>query len=982
MRLIPLNCILNIIFFINYLKKNEIEKYHYIILTMNNTMINTSQNRSYVDFMVKHSAKNVNNSNETSIPVNITHTRIPNAELNVFPGSFIIPREELDTFYKLYYHYIFENDKKPKEYLTEKQLEQGGPIAVDFDFRYNYDVIERQHTKNHVRDMICVYLDELKEYYIFEENKPFPVYIFEKPNVNRLSDKLITKDGIHMIIGIQTDHTIQAMIREKMIQKLPEFMDLPVVNTWESVLDEGISRGTTNWQLFGSRKPGNEAYDLTHYYSISYDESDKEFMMDERKITEFDFKNNFAKLSVQYDKHPKFEMNPKIIDEYNKNLQKKNTKTKKASSKTKINLIIEDNDDDNEESISINDIKDYETLKKAVDIMLKNLEPNEYEIKETHEFTQALPPKYYEPGSHLLNRQVAFALKHTSECLFLSWVMLRSKASDFDYNTIPSLYVEWKKFHKSNQQNKSISKRSIMYWVKKENFSEYEKIKKNSINYYIEKSIETGTEYDLAVVLNKMYKDTYVCVSYEKRGIWYRFKNHRWIPDKGLSLRDKISKDLHDLIESKLFQLNNELNQYQGDENGDKIDFFKNKIKMVCAIKINLKKTVFKDHIMREASQEFYDEDFIKNMDMNKYLMCFNNGVIDFQNKIFRDGYPEDYITKTTRIDYIPYNESNPECKQISGEITKFMETLFPIPDLNRYMWDHLSSCLIGANKNQTFNVYHGSGSNGKSLLVDLMTSTLGDYKGTVPITLVTDARAKIGGTCDEILKLKGVRYAVMQEPSKGAKLNEGIMKELTGGDPILVRGLYVESEIFEPQFKLVVCTNNLFDITSNDDGTWRRIRKCTFPSKFVDKDENFEDDTPYVFPKDKSLNEKLHTFAPVFASMLVKRAFEIEGIVEDCKTVLEASRQYRNGQDHIAAYILDRIEKTGNPKDKVGKSGLLTDFKLWYQQEQGSRSIPKSEELYEVMNKKFGNCSGKKGWVGIRFIPQDEQEEDIINEI
>jgi hypothetical protein len=33
-------------------------------------------------------------------------------------------------------------------------------------------------------------------------------------------------------------------------------------------------------------------------------------------------------------------------------------------------------------------------------------------------------------------------------------------------------------------------------------------------------------------------------------------------------------------------------------------------------------------------------------------------------------------------------------------------------------------------------------------------------------------------------------------------------------------------------------------------------------------------------------------------------------------------------------------------------------------------------------MNKKFGNCSGKKGWVGIRFIPQDEQEEDIINEI
>jgi putative DNA primase/helicase len=96
-----------------------------------------------------------------------------------------------------------------------------------------------------------------------------------------------------------------------------------------------------------------------------------------------------------------------------------------------------------------------------------------------------------------------------------------------------------------------------------------------------------------------------------------------------------------------------------------------------------------------------------------------------------------------------------------------------------------------------------------------------------------------------------------MQEPSKGVKLNEGIMKELTGGDPIQARGLYSESEIFEPQFSLVVCTNNLFDIESNDDGTWRRIRKCDFLSKFIDEGESYNDETPYIFPKDKSLKDK-----------------------------------------------------------------------------------------------------------------------------
>ena len=941
-------------------------------------MSTTSHFKDLNEFLAKHSAKNI--TNNTGANLSISHTRIPDKELNIYAGSYIIPKEELETFYNLYYSHIFE--KKFKEYLTEKQLENGGPMAVDFDFRYNNSIIERQHSRQHVADMICVYLDELKEYFVFEESKPFSVYIFEKPNVNRLADGSLTKDGIHMIIGIQVDHIIQTMIREKMLTALPEYCDLPLINTWESVLDEGISKGHTNWQLFGSRKPGNEAYEFTHHYLITYDAADGNFMMDERKVTDFNLKKDFAKLSVQYDSHPRFEMNPKIIDAYNKRCETKNVKIKKPSSKTKINLIVEDDEENQDEDfISINDINNEETLKKAIDIMLKKLKQDEYEIKEVHEFTQALPPRYYEPGSHTLNRQVAFALKHTDDRLFLSWIMLRSKASDFDYNTIPDLFCQWKKFHKANNEGKTVTKRSIMYWVKKENFEEYEKIKNNTVDYYLEKAIETNTEYDHAVILKHKYKDDYICVSYDKRGIWYRFKNHRWMPDKGLSLREKISTELYNLFGKKAEQCEAEMNEYEN--NDERREYLKKKIGLIHAIKISLKKTTQKDHIMREAAEIFYDENFVRNMDTNKYLLCFNNGVVDFINKIFRDGNPEDYITKTTRINYVPCNVLDENWNKTSEELNKFMTTLFPIKDLYRYMWDHLASCLIGTNKNQTFHVYHGSGSNGKSLLVDLMSAALGDYKGTVPITLVTDVRGKIGGTSDEVLKLKGVRYAVMQEPSKGVKLNEGIMKELTGGDPIQARGLYSESEIFTPQFKLCVGTNNLFDIDSNDDGTWRRIRKITFPSKFVDEGEYYEDDTPYVFKKDKSLNEKLHSFAPVFVSMLVKRAFETDGIVEDCDTVLEASKKYRNGQDHISAFLSEKIRKTNNPSQSIKKKSLTEEFKIWFQQEQGSRKMPKSEELYEAINKKFKVAAhSTKGWVGLEFIREDEDEEDIIDAI
>jgi P4 family phage/plasmid primase-like protien len=933
---------------------------------MNNNMIITSQYKDLNEFLAKHNAKNDKN-------LTPTHTRIGDKELNIYPGSYIIPKEDLNTFYGLYYDYVFV--KKRKEYLTEKQLEDNCPMVVDFDFRYNYDVESRVHTKEHIQDMILLYLEELKEYFIFEENKPFNIFIFEKPNVNRLQDKSITKDGIHMLIGLNIDHTMQTMIRESMINKLQEVWEsLPLINSWDSVLDEGISKGTTNWQLFGSRKPSNEAYELTSHFIITFDKNDGEFMMDEKKVSDFDLKNNFIKLSVQNDDNPRFEVNPKIIDLYNKKLEKKTNKIKRPPSKTKVNLIVEDDNSD-ENYISINDIVDKETLKRAVDNMLKNLLPSEYEIKETHEYTQILPEKYYEPGSHLLNRQVAFALKHTDERLFLSWIMLRSKASDFDYNTIPELYHDWNKYFKNKKDG--VTRRSIMYWAKQDAYDEYVKVKNSTIDYYMEETLFTQTEFDIAQVLYQMYKDKYVCVSYEKKGTWYHFKNHRWEPDKGLSLRLNISKEMYNLYNKKQDESVNECQHY--DQDDDRREYLKKKTQKICELMVKLKQTNPKNNIMREAMELFYDKDFIKSMDTNKYLLCFNNGVFDFKNKVFRNGYPQDYITLTTGVNYIPYDENNNEILTIGNEIKSFMNKLFPIPEHNRYMWDHLASCLIGVNKNQTFNVYHGSGSNGKSALTDLMKHTLGEYQGQVPITLVTEKRVGVGGTSSEVIQLKGKRYAVMQEPKKGMQLNEGVMKELTGGDLIQARALFCESETFQPQFKLVVCTNTLFDINSNDDGTWRRIRKNDFISKFIDEDDKTEYDTPYVYIKDKTLEERYPTLAPIFASMLVKRACETDGIVKDCDFVIEASKKYRKSQDHISAFINEMVVKTGSDNDKIKKTGLIQEFRIWFQNEQGGAKMPKGQELYDYMDKKFGPCK-KTGWHGVKFLEVEDKTNDIHN--
>ena len=68
---------------------------------MNNNMTSTLQFKELNEFLAKHSAKNINNNGSLSI----SHTRIPDKEMNIYAGSYIIPKEDLDTFYNLYYEY-------------------------------------------------------------------------------------------------------------------------------------------------------------------------------------------------------------------------------------------------------------------------------------------------------------------------------------------------------------------------------------------------------------------------------------------------------------------------------------------------------------------------------------------------------------------------------------------------------------------------------------------------------------------------------------------------------------------------------------------------------------------------------------------------------------------------------------------------------------------------------------------------------------
>ena len=223
---------------------------------------------------------------------------------------------------------------------------------------------------------------------------------------------------------------------------------------------------------------------------------------------------------------------------------------------------------------------------------------------------------------------------------------------------------------------------------------------------------------------------------------------------------------------------------------------------------------------------------------------------------------------------------------------------------------------------------------------------------------------------------------AVMQEPSKGDKINEGVMKQLTSGkDPIQGRAPYMLQTIsFIPQFNLVVTANVFMKIESNDHGTWRRIRPVPFESLFTETPVHDDPEKPFQYPIDKNIDEKFDGWKEVFASMLIDRVIKTKGVVKDCAIVMAKCAEYRKSQDFISEFIQDILIK-----DKMGtvkKTELNNEFALWYANNYGGKG-PSPKDLHEQMNKEFGRQKSSI-WYGVRIqynkksASQDEEDTTV----
>ena len=179
------------------------------------------------------------------------------------------------------------------------------------------------------------------------------------------------------------------------------------------------------------------------------------------------------------------------------------------------------------------------------------------------------------------------------------------------------------------------------------------------------------------------------------------------------------------------------------------------------------------------------------------------------------------------------------------------------------------------------------------------------------------------------------------------------------------------KTTVFEPTFKLTLCTNNLPIVKSNDNGIWRRLDVNPFEALFCENPRPSREQ-PHQFKVDLNMNEKVDSWKEVFMAMLVELAYQTKGALPPCKKVSAASDAYRASQDHISEFIGEFVVEEQDSFVKL--QDLASEYRSWLSSTHGIK-LTQTSDLTNFMDKMFGQKT-KKGWKDVRLIRSDDDME------
>lgn len=303
----------------------------------------------------------------------------------------------------------------------------------------------------------------------------------------------------------------------------------------------------------------------------------------------------------------------------------------------------------------------------------------------------------------------------------------------------------------------------------------------------------------------------------------------------------------------------------------------------------------------------------VNDVDADPLLFNLKNGTLDLSKpeeiKLRRHN-PRDFNTRVSPVMF----KKNAECPLF----VKFLNRILPDPEVQLFIQQWAGLSLTGDISAQSLVLMHGLGANGKSTLDEVVRYILGDYAKTVAFaSLLRDDNRRGSEASPDLARLRGARAAFASEPEQSVQFSEGLIKQMTGGEPITAR--YLNKEFFEyiPQFKLWLAFNTKPTVRGTDTGIWRRLKLVPFEVTIPPEE------------RDPHLVEKLKAEASGILNWMLDgyRHWKDRGLVVPA-AVVAATQEYRDESDPIGQFIQDALEKV--PEAKVSSGAVYESYQYW----------------------------------------------------
>jgi putative DNA primase/helicase len=294
--------------------------------------------------------------------------------------------------------------------------------------------------------------------------------------------------------------------------------------------------------------------------------------------------------------------------------------------------------------------------------------------------------------------------------------------------------------------------------------------------------------------------------------------------------------------------------------------------------------------------------------DANPWLLNTPDGVVDLKTGVSRPHRAEDYMTKITGVSPLA-SCSTPLWISFLNRITK------DDAELIGFLQRMAGYALTGLTDEHAMFFCYGTGANGKSTFLNVLTKCAGNYHRTAPIETFTDSNSERHPT--DLAGLRGARLVTAVETEEGRRWAESKVKALTGGDTISARFMRQDFFEYRPQFKLVIAGNHKPGLRSVDEAIRRRLNLIPF-SVTIPPGE-----------RDKDLPAKLDAELPGILNWMIEGclAWQRIGLAAPA-VVTDATKAYLEAEDAMAAWLEECCHR--DPQAWEKSSSLFVSWSAW----------------------------------------------------